>query len=282
MTAISVERIARLTLLSLVGISLIFPTLIVIWLSFGIDPYLHFPPTLFSLNWYAALMTDDSWTESIGRTLIIGSISTVSATVAGTFVALALARTSIPGKAVIEGVVIAPLVVPTIVLAAGGYALFLDLRLVGSFGGIALVHAMLGLPYVYLVVSAALSHTDPNAELAALITGASRLRTILDITLPSILPSIGIGALFAFLVSFDEVVLTVFLSGALGSTIPVKTFSSLIMALSPVVAALSTLQVLAAILFLGGLGSLQRWQAKRIQQPNAQPSPMPALGDVAT
>lgn len=258
--------VIRLAILSLVGIYLVFPTMIVVWLSFGVDPYLHFPPTLFSLEWYAAVVTDEAWSSAVYRTLIIGLISTVSATLAGTLVALALARTNIPAKALIEALVIAPLVVPPIVLAAGGYALFLDLKLVGSFGGIAMVHAMLGLPYVYLVVSAALSHADPNTELAALIVGASRLRTIVDVTIPAIVPSIGIGALFAFLVSFDEVVLTVFLSGALGPTVPVKTFSSLIMALSPVVAAVSTLQVLAAVLFLCGLGYLERWQARRTQK----------------
>jgi ABC-type spermidine/putrescine transport system permease subunit II len=254
-----------MSVLAAVGIYLIFPTLVVVWLSFGTDPVIRYPPKLFTWTWYEKFIIDEQWNDALFRSLVIGASATMLATVIGSLAAFVLARSNFPGKQIIEGAAIAPLVVPPIVLAAGGYSLYLELGLVGTYTGLATMHAMLGLPYVFLIVSAAFSQSDPNIELAALSMGASRSRTVIDITLPAIVPSMLIGALFAFLVSFDEVVLTVFLSGALGGTIPVKIFASLRAEVSPVVAAASTLQVLAALFLLFQLGLLRRWQSKRAQ-----------------
>lgn len=257
-------RSSRAAFLAIVSTYLIFPTFIVIWLSFGQDQVLRFPPNLFTWDWYIAFATDEDWVNAVIRTGTVGFFATVTATIIGTAAAFAVSRGKMWGKQAIEGLAIAPLVVPPIVLAAGGYSLYLKLNLVGSFFGLSLMHALLGLPYVFLIVSVALARTDPNIELAALSLGAKRWGTIKDITIPAILPSILTGALFAFLVSFDEVVITVFLTGALGPTLPVRIFSSLTMAVSPIIASASALQVLAALFLLVQLNLLRRWQARRV------------------
>lgn len=262
----SAASVARTSITTAVGIYLIFPTLVVIYISFGVDSIIRYPPKLFTWEWYYVFLTDEAWNDAVVKSIVVGGSATVLAVLTGTLAAFAVSRGSLPGRKVIEGTAIAPLVVPPIVLAAGGYTLFFDLGLVGTYFGLAIMHAMLGLPYVYLIVSAALTRCDPNTELASLSMGAGRLQTILSITLPTIAPSMAIGGLFAFLVSFDEVVLTIFLSGSLGGTMPVKIFSSLRSAVSPVVAAASSIQVLAALFLLLQLGVLRRWQEKRGQQ----------------
>ncbi|WP_422368619.1 ABC transporter permease [Pelagibius sp.] len=259
------HRVIRVSVLVLVSGYLILPTLIVVWLSFGQDDFLRFPPNLFSWQWYTEFLTDEHWNEATLRTAIVGAMATGLTTIVGSAAAFAVARTRLPGKQFVEALAIAPLVVPPIVLAAGGYSLYLDLGLIGSSFGLAVMHAVLGVPYVFLIVSAALTRTDPNVELAALSLGADRWRTMWDVTIPTNMPSILTGALFAFLVSFDEVVVTVFLAGTLGPTLPVRVFASLSFAVSPVVAAVSALQILVALVLLAQLGLLKRWQVKRTQ-----------------
>lgn len=261
----STASVVRGVVVAAVGIYLIFPTLVVVYISFGVDSIIRYPPDLFTWHWYYVFFTDEAWNEALSKSIVVGGSATTLAVLSGTLAAFAVSRGSLPGKKIIEATAIAPLVVPPIVLATGGYTLFFDLGLVGTLFGLSIMHAMLGLPYVYLIVSAALTRCDPNTELASLSMGANRLRTIVSITLPTIAPSIAIGGLFAFLVSFDEVVLTIFLSGSLGGTLPVKIFSSLRSAVSPVVAAASTVQVLAALFLLIQLGVLRRWQQKRGQ-----------------
>lgn len=229
------------------------------------DEVLRFPPQLFTVDWYVKFTTDSDWINAAIRTVIVGASATLMASTIGTMAAFAVIRGNPRSKSLVEAIAIGPLVIPPVVLAAGGYSLFLKLHLVGSYVGLSIMHAVLGVPYVYLIVSAALSRIDPNVELAALSLGARQWQTFRQVTLPTILPSVMTAALFAFLVSFDEVVVTVFLAGTLGPTLPVRIFSSLSFAVSPVVAAASTIQVIAAVVLLALLGILQRWQAARAQ-----------------
>ncbi len=258
-------RRIRSCILVLVSLYLIGPTLFVIWMSFTTSDVLRFPPPLFSWRWYEEFFLSEHWNDAVVRSLLVGGMATFSATIIGCAGAFAVARSRLPGKQLIEVLAVAPLVVPPIILAAGGYTMYVNLNMIGSNFGLAVMHAVLGVPYVYLIVSAALTRTDPNTELAALSLGANRWRAIRDVTIPSNLPSIMTGALFAFLISFDEVVVTIFLSGALGPTLPVRVFSSLSLAVSPVIAAVSTVQILVAVILLAQLGLLQRWQQRRAQ-----------------
>lgn len=258
----SARRI-RYAIIALVSLYLIGPTLFVVWMSFSTSDVLRFPPHLFSWRWYEEFLYSEQWNDAVVRSIVVGGLATISATFIGCAAAFAVARCRLPGRRIVEVFAIAPLVVPPIILAAGGYSMYVSLNMIGSNIGLAIMHAVLGVPYVYLIVSAALTRTDPNTELAALSLGANRWRTIRDVIIPTNLPSIMTGALFAFLISFDEVVVTIFLSGALGPTLPVRVFSSLSLAVSPVVAAVSTVQVIVAILLLCQLGLLRRWQQRR-------------------
>jgi putative spermidine/putrescine transport system permease protein len=218
---------------------------------------------LFSWRWYEEFLFSKEWNDAVMRSAIVGALATALATVIGCAAAFAVARSRLPIRQAVEVLAVAPLVVPPIILAAGGYSMYVGLGMIGSNVGLALMHAVLGTPYVYLIVSAALSRADPNAELAALSLGANVWQTVRDVTVPTQLPAIMTGALFAFLISFDEVVVTLFLSGALGPTIPVRVFSSLANAASPIIAAVSTVQITIAMVLLWQLVLLRRWQQKR-------------------
>jgi putative spermidine/putrescine transport system permease protein len=256
------ERAALTAIIILFAIYLIGPTLLIIPQSFSTDNVLRFPPNLFSLQWYEAFLTDRAWIEAIVRSLKIGILATVLATLIALLAAFSVQRSSMRWKRAVEFFSIAPLIIPPIIIASGGYSMFVSLGMIGSDLSISLVHAVLGTPYVYIVVSASLARSDPNLELAALISGASPMRIIRDITVPLNLPSVLTGALFAFLISFDEVILTIFLSGSLAPTLPVRMFSSLALAVSPVIAAVSVAQIILALALLVVL--------KKVEEQNKQ------------
>jgi putative spermidine/putrescine transport system permease protein len=239
---------------------LILPTLIVALMSIGKDDVLRFPPTLFSTRWYAAFAASEEWMSAAGRSLVVGLATAAVATLVGTAASLALVRGRLPFRRAVELLVISPMIVPPIVIAVGGYGIFADLKLIGSLAGLVAVHTVLAEPFVVLIVSAALYRADVTLEMASASLGASRWMTVRRVTLPLISPAILTGALFAFLTSFDEVVLALFLVGTVAPTLPIKIFSGLTFGVTPIVAAVSTMLVgitLASIVLLGGLRVLQ-------------------------
>ena len=239
---------------------LVLPTLIVALMSVGKDEVLRFPPTLFSTRWYEAFAGSEEWISAAGRSLVVGMATAVVATVVGTAMALALVRGRLPFKRAIELLAISPMIIPPIVIAVGGYGIFAELKLIGSLAGLVAVHTVLAEPFVVLIVSAALYRADVTLEIASASLGAGRWMTLRRITLPLVAPAIFTGALFAFLTSFDEVVLALFLVGTLAPTLPIKIFSGLTFGVTPIVAAVSTILVgitLASIALLGGLRVLQ-------------------------
>jgi mannopine transport system permease protein len=245
---------------------LVLPTALVVLLSFGQDNVLRFPPRLGRedpFRWYREFLGTSAWTGAALRSVGTAALAAVIATLAGGAAAFALHRGDFPGKRAIDALTLGPLLVPPIVMAAGGFSLFAQLGLVGSYPGLAVMHAVLGVPYVTLIVSAALARSDPVLELASLSLGASPLQTFRRVTLPMLLPALFTGALFAFLTSFDEVVISFFLVSSVAPTLPVRIFASLNLAVSPVVAAVSTLQVILSVLLLVQLGLVQRWQSRR-------------------
>lgn len=243
---------------------LILPTAIVALMSFGRDDVLRFPPTLFSTRWYEAFASSEDWTAAAVRSIFVGLATASAATVVGTGAALALVRGRLPFRRALELFAISPVVVPAIVLAVGGYGIFVRLKLVGSLGGLVAVHTVLAEPFVVLVVSAALYRADVTLELASASLGADRWMTLRKITLPLIMPSIIIGALFAFLTSFDEVVLALFLVGTTAPTLPIKIFSGLTFGVTPIVAAVSTILVGVTLVSIAGLAGLRILQTRRV------------------
>lgn len=257
---------ARWIVLTFTVAYLVLPTALVVFLSFGQDNVLRFPPRLGRedvFRWYREFLGTGAWTGAALRSVLTAALAALIATVAGGAAAFALHRGDFPGKRAIDALTLGPLLVPPIVMATGGFSLFAQLGLVGSYPGLAVMHAVLGVPYVTLIASAALARSDPVLELASLSLGASPLQTFRHVTLPMLLPALCTGALFAFLTSFDEVVISFFLVSSVAPTLPVRIFASLNLAVSPVVAAVSTLQVILSVLLLVQLGLVQRWQSRR-------------------
>ncbi len=262
----SAERLLRFgtgVWIALVFGYLILPTLIVAAMSFGRDDVLRFPPSLFSARWYVAFATSEEWTLAALRSVAVGLATAACATVIGTAAALALVRGRLPFRRALELLAISPMIVPPVVIAVGGYGLFVRLKLVGSLAGLVAVHTLLAEPFVVLVVSAALYRTDRSLELASLSLGAGRWMTLRAITLPLVAPAIVTAALFAFLTSFDEVVLALFLVGTVATTLPIKIFSGLTFGVTPIVAAVSTLLVVVSLAVIAATGWLAAWQRRR-------------------
>ena len=219
---------------------LLLPTLIIVPMSLSPENVLHFPPSGLSWRWYQAFLTDPDWVSATLFSVQVAALTTLASVVVGTAAAVALVRGRLPGRATVEALLLSPLIVPHIIVAIAVYLQFAPLGLTGTMGGFVLIHAALAVPYVVLVVSAALQRLPPSLELAGLNLGASRLTCFRRIALPLILPSVLAGAVFAFLASFDETVVSFFISGTEHKTVTRKMFEDIEFNLSPVIAAAST------------------------------------------
>ncbi|WP_406386061.1 ABC transporter permease [Streptomyces sp. NBC_01618] len=234
-------RIALWAFSVLVGFWLIAPTLVVIPLSFTDKASLVFPPTGWSGRWYTNFFTDPRWTEALFSSLQVGALVAVVATVLGTAAAIALTRSGSRWAKSSYGLLLAPMIVPTVVVAIGVYALFLQYGLLGTLFGFVTAHTVLALPFVIIPVTASLRGFDRRLEDAALICGASRWGAIRQVTLPQIAPGVVSGALFAFVTSFDEVVVSLFIQSPYLQTLPVMMFASVTRDTDPTIAAAATL-----------------------------------------
>ena len=229
---------------------LVLPTLIIVPMSFSPTPYLHFPPAGLSLRWYRAYLFDPDWIDATLFSAQIAGWTTLASTVIGTMGSVALVRGRLPGRQTVEALLLAPLIVPPVIVAIGVYLQFAPLGLTGTVPGFVLIHTALAVPYVVLVVTAALQRVPPSLELAGLNLGASRLTCFRRITLPMIAPAVLAGAVFAFLASFDETVVSFFISGTEHKTVTRKMFEDIEFNLSPVIAAASTLFVVVTLLLM--------------------------------
>jgi putative spermidine/putrescine transport system permease protein len=241
----------------LVALVLILPTLVVIPMSFTGKASFVFPPESWSLRWYREFFEDPAWYGSLQRSLLIAVVSAAVATVAGTTAALGLVKWTRARAVVgIRAILLSPIVVPGIVLAIGVYTAFLKLGIVGTTGAFILAHAALGLPYVLVSVSATLASVDPNLERAAVILGATRWSVIRSVTLPLVMPGVLGGALFAFVTSFDEILVSLFIKSPFLETLPVRMYVSVVSDTDPTIAAASTivLAITTAVLLLGAWG----------------------------
>ncbi|MFI2410471.1 ABC transporter permease [Streptomyces sp. NPDC018947] len=236
---------------ALVGCWLIAPTLVVIPLSFTDKASLVFPPSGWSTRWYANFFTDPRWIDALLSSLQVGALVGVLATVLGTAAALALTRSGSRWVKASYALLLAPMIVPTVVVAIGVYALFLRYNLLGTPLGFVTAHTVLALPFVIIPVTASLRGFDRRLEDAALICGSTRWGAIRQVTLPRIAPGMVSGALFAFVTSFDEVVVSLFIQSPYLQTLPVKMFASITRDTDPTIAAAATLIiVLTTVLVL--------------------------------
>ncbi|GAX88983.1 ABC transporter permease [Effusibacillus lacus] len=259
----------------IVGVLLLFlitPVLIIIPMAFSTSPFFVFPPPGVSAKWFNQFFGDSLWVESLTRSLEVAMLSTLVATILGILGALAVSRLSFKGKNLFMAVMLSPMLVPVIVVAIAVYRFFSEIHLVGSIPGLVLAHALLGLPVVFVTVLASLKGIDRNLELAAEGLGSTPVGVFFRITLPLIKPGILSGALFAFITSMDEVVVTIFISGVATPTLPRVMWEQMRAQVDPTMAAASTLIIAATtILFLVQWWFTNRQEAKnRLQLENQQ------------
>jgi len=236
----------------LVAIWLVAPTLVVVPMSFNANKSLAFPPQGFSWQWYQNFATSPEWSTSFLNSLKVASLVAVLATVLGTLAAFGLDRMKARPANLLRMLMLTPMVVPGVVLAIGIYAVYLDTHLVGTMLGFVLAHTILALPFVLIAVSASLEVFDRRLETAAASLGAGALTTFRTVTLPLILPGILSGLLFAFATSFDEIVVSLFITNPYLKTLPVQIFSSITRDADPTVAAVGTILLCATTMLIGG------------------------------
>lgn len=253
MQSVAVGRWLLNGFVALVLAFLLLPTLLVVPMSLGGASYIQFPPKGLTLKWYQAYFGDGDWISATLFSLRIALATTTAATVIGTLASFAIVRGKLPCAQAIWALTLAPLIVPHIVLAVALYLVFAPLGLTGNFAGFAIAHTMLSVPYVMLTVTAALHRIDPTLEFAALNCGASRAQAFVYVVLPTILPGVAAGAVFAFLASFDEVTVAFFISGIEGKTITRKLFEDIDYNLTPVIAAASTVMVVLSLVLMSGV-----------------------------
>lgn len=244
-------RIALALVCFLIALWLVAPTLVIIPISFSEAKSLAFPPHGFSWKWYANIFDNRDWSRSLLTSVEIGLIVAVVATVLGTMAALGLERLKNRLGGAIRLLLLTPVVMPGVVLAVGIYAVYLNIHLTGTWTGYVLAHTLLALPFVVIAVSANLSVFDARLEVAAASLGASRLTVLRTVTVPLIAPGILSGALFAFVTSFDEVIVSLFITSARLKTLPVQIYASMTRDTDPTVAAVGTLTFVATTVLIG-------------------------------
>lgn len=245
---------------------LVLPLAVLVPISFSSGSYLRFPPPGFSLKWYERYFADHAWIDATWRSLEIGIATTVLSLAIGLPLAFGLVRGRFFGRKLIEHGISAPMIVPHIVISIAIYGLFSRLGLIGEWYGVAIGHTVLALPFVVIVLIAGLREFDPNLELAARGLGASQLQAIRTVTLPILAPSAWSAAFLAFITSFDELVVAMFLAGA-NLTLPKKMFDTIQAEIEPTVAAVSVLQI---VLVSGLLILSARFGRKTDQPPTAK------------
>lgn len=252
-------------LVGLVLFYLVFPILVIIPLSFNATPYFTFTkemlaldPAGYSLKWYEDFFTDLNWQTAVYNSFIITLASTLLATTLGTLAALGLAKSYLPCRRALMALLISPMIVPLIISAAAMFFFYSNIHLQGTYIGVILAHTALATPFVVITVTATLSGFDNSLLRAAASLGATPATTFFRIIVPIIAPGVIAGALFAFITSFDEVVVIYFVGSYQQHTIPWQMFSGIRERISPTILAVATMLIIVSVLLLMTLELLRR------------------------
>ena len=259
--ATRVERAAHLAVrvfAGLVFIYLVAPVFVVVPLSFTSSQLLVFPLPGYSLQWYEDFFTNPLWTGALANSLFVGTIVMIVATTLGTLAALGLHGSRARWKALVFGVLVTPLAVPVVIVAVAIFYYFASLALVGTYIGLIMAHTVLALPFVVITVSATLQGFDPNLTRAAASLGAAPAYAFRTVTLPIIAPGLVSGALFAFVTSFDEIVVALFLASPQQRTLPRQIFSGVSENISPTITAAAVVLLLVSVVLMGAMEFLRR------------------------
>jgi putative spermidine/putrescine transport system permease protein len=244
---------ARLWLYAVAALVLAFlalPTLIVVPMSFSASQYLEFPPRQWSLRWYANYFGSVAWMDATATSFKAAALTALLATPIGTLAAYGLAASGLRAARAIFVLLITPMIVPVILIAIAVFYVFVKIKLNNSLFGLVLAHAMLAVPVVMIVVASALKSFDMNQEMVARSLGAPRWRAFLTVTLPQIGFAVFSAAVLAFLTSFDEVILSLFVSGGENSTLTRNMFLALRDQIDPTISAISTIMIVVTTILL--------------------------------
>ena len=252
-------------LCALIFFFLIFPLVVVVPLSFNAVPFFTFTkemlsldPAGYSLKWYEDFFSNLNWQGAVRNSVIIAFFATLLSTTLGTLAALGLSRPNMPAKALVMSLLISPMIVPLIISAAGMFFFYSRIGLQGTHLGVILAHAALGTPFVVITVTATLVGFDNNLIRASASLGASPTTTFFKVIAPLILPGVISGALFAFITSFDEVVVVLFVGSFKQRTIPWQMFSGIREHISPTILAVATILVIVSVALLVAVELLRR------------------------
>ena len=256
-----------LTICGLVFFFLIAPLFVILPLSFNAEQYIHFSskmlaldPDGFSLRWYKDMIwgTKNPWGLATKNSLIIAFFATIGSTILGTVAALGLSSRHMPYKAAFMALLISPMIVPLIISGTAIFFFMAKVGLAATHTGIILAHIILGTPFVVITVTATLSGFDHSVTRAAASLGSNPVNTFMKVTLPLITPGVISGALFAFVTSFDEVIVVLFLAGLENTTIPIQMWVGLREQLSPTILAVATCLIIMSTLILVSAELLRR------------------------
>jgi putative spermidine/putrescine transport system permease protein len=250
---------------ALIFLFLILPILIIIPLSFNATDFFTFTPQMlafdpdgYSLRHYDRFFNDSDWQLAMRNSFIIAPLATLMATSIGTLAAIGLSQPHVPFRGTIMALLISPMIVPLIISAAGMYFFYSRIGLQGTYLGVVLAHAALGTPFVIITVTATLVGFDRSLTRAAANLGANSVTTFFKVQMPLILPGVISGALFAFITSFDEVVVVLFVGSATTKTLPWQMFTGLREQISPTILAVATILVVVSIVLLTVVELLRR------------------------
>ncbi|GLX11889.1 spermidine/putrescine ABC transporter permease [Pseudomonas straminea] len=235
---------------ALIAVFLLLPILFIVLLSFGSSQWLVFPPPGWTLKWYGQFFSNAQWMDSALVSLKVALLTTVCALAIGLPSAFALVRGKFPGRELLYALFTLPMIVPLVIIAVAVYALFLKLGYTGTLFAFVVSHVIVALPFTIISIINSLKLFDQSIEDAAVICGATRLQAIVKVTFPAIRPGLVSGGLFAFLVSWDEVVLSVMMASPGLQTLPVKMWTTLRQDLTPVIAVASTLLIALSLLVM--------------------------------
>jgi putative spermidine/putrescine transport system permease protein len=227
----------------LVLLFLALPLLVVIPTAFSASSLLRFPPRAFSLRWFHEYFASDAWMRATWVSVKAGVVVSLVSTLLGLGLAIAFDRFTFFGRNLLRALVMAPLMVPVVVIGVGLYVVFLRTGLNGTFLGLVIGHTVVTFPYATVVIGASLREVDRRLEQAAIGLGANPVRAFVEVTLPLIAPGIVVSALFGFLVSFDEVVIAIFVTGPETATLPRQIWDGIRFDLNPTIAAVATLLI---------------------------------------
>lgn len=244
----SLWQLALRAFVGLVLAYLVLPILVVIPLSFTAGQLLVFPIPGYSLQWYEDFFTNPLWTGALWNSVMIGVATTILATILGTLAALGLHGSKFRLKPVVVALLITPLAAPVVIVAVATFYFFASINLVGTYLGVILAHTLLALPFVVITVTATLQGFDTNLTRAGASLGATPVHVFRTVTLPIISPGIISGALFAFVTSFDEIVVALFVASPQQRTLPRQIFSGVSESISP------TIMAAAVVLLVISLG----------------------------